>query len=116
MLQVGDSNGRGLVIRRQVVGRDGGVVAVPDLGVMRRHDFHPAFVEGILDILVQFAVDPGHDFRSIGIGVQLVSYVKIVEPGLQHEGRWTLENMCGSVRRLDEQRMDRSPRGRRSRW
>ena len=71
----------------------------------------PAFVEGILDVLVEFAIDAGHDLRSIGISVQLVSHVKIVERGLQHEGRRTLEDMFGPVRRLDEQIVDRLPGG-----
>jgi hypothetical protein len=60
---------------------------------------------------VEFAIDAEHDFRGVGISVQFVGDVKIVQPSLQHKGGRTLEEVFGFAGRLDEQGVDRLPRG-----
>jgi len=87
------------------------MIAVPNRRVMERHDFHAGLIELILDVLVQFPPETGHDLRGIGIGVKFVGHIKIIQPGLEHEGGQPLEKVLGDVGRLDEQGVDRLPGG-----
>ena len=78
---------------------------------MRRHDLHPALVELILNVLVQFAVNPGNILRGIGVGVELIADVKIIERRLQHKRRRRRQDISGGPGRGNEQGMDRFPGG-----
>lgn len=60
----------------------------------------PCLIDGSLDVLMQFAIDARHNLRGVSIGVKLIGYVKVVQCGLKHEGRWILEDMTGSERSL----------------
>jgi hypothetical protein len=59
---------------------------------MGRADFHAGLIERILNILVQFGVDRHHSHRLVGIGIDFVGYIKIVECGLQDKRVRRLQN------------------------
>lgn len=100
---------RSLVVLRQVLFWNSGLIPVADLRVVRRHDLDARLVELILDVLMEFGIDRSHLIGLFGIGVDFVGDVKIVQAGLQHERFWCLENMSGRVRRCNQEFMDRFP-------
>ena len=65
--------------------RDGGLVAIPDVLVMSRHDLYSGLIEFILDVGMQAGINHCILLRSSGVSVDLVGDIPVIQTGLQYK-------------------------------
>ena len=77
---------------------------------MRRHDFDAGFIELVLNILVKVGVDLRHPTRLVGIRVDLVVNVEIIQSRLKYKRLGFWHDEFRGQRRLGEKPVNGSPR------
>src|SRR4030095_16764218 len=100
---------RCLVVLRQIARGNRDVVAVAYLRVMRRHDFDPAFIEGVLNVAMQLRVNLIYLVGPVGIRVDFVGYKKVVERRLPNKRLRLLQNEICLASRASQQLMNGLP-------